>query len=432
MKNTVKLSLIVSALLLNMALFSQSESYQVKNTREFALTENPIGNIWAYADDENLIIDLNENFATGDNEVSYQLIVNTNPDIAIATITDINLEIEFVTHGQSTIILSATYEETTIYDTIVVGVLPVIEGGFEVVDFEGLELEEDSFWNGSDETGYFNSGMAIFENSYNSDWGSWSGWAYSNVNDTETAGFSNQYAAYTGQGLDPLTSGGANYGVAYPYSESVIIFADDGNYNVKGIYITNSTYAYLTIKYGDDFTTKFGGESGNDEDWFLLTITGKYQGAETGTIDYYLADYRFEDNDEDYIIETWQYVELSELGQVDTLLFSLSSSDNGDWGMNTPGYFCVDNLLFTYEEAVDIAENIAENILVYPNPASSYIMVETQSETSVNIYSVEGRLVLSQIVNNTEMLDVSSFKSGIYTMSIETSIGRTIKKLIIE
>jgi hypothetical protein len=58
-------------------------------------------------------------------------------------------------------------------------------------------------------------------------------------------------------------------------------------------------------------------------------------------VDFYLADYR---SDEDYIINAWTWVDLTGLGAVYGLEFSLSSSDNSDYGMNTPAYFAMDNL----------------------------------------------------------------------------------------
>jgi hypothetical protein len=91
---------------------------------------------------------------------------------------------------------------------------------------------------------------------------------------------------------------------------------------------------------------KFGGSSGNDPDWFLLTITGKdASGGKTGTVEFYLADYRFEDNSKDYIVENWECVDLSSLGVVKSLEISLNSSDAGVFGMNTPAYFAMDTIM---------------------------------------------------------------------------------------
>lgn len=86
--------------------------------------------------------------------------------------------------------------------------------------------------------------------------------------------------------------------------------------------------------------TPFGGPTGNAPDWFKLTATGKNTSGQTvGTVDFYLADYRFSNNEEDYILNTWEWFDLSSLGQVATISFSLSSSKSDYGGMITPAYF---------------------------------------------------------------------------------------------
>ena len=68
------------------------------------------------------------------------------------------------------------------------------------ITFSDLALDADSYWNGSDESGEFTSGIATFSNSF-TDWGegftSWSGFGYSNQNDTATAGYTNEFSVYT-------------------------------------------------------------------------------------------------------------------------------------------------------------------------------------------------------------------------------------------
>jgi hypothetical protein len=61
-------------------------------------------------------------------------------------------------------------------------------------------------------------------------------------------------------------------------------------------------------------------------------------------VDAYLADFRVSDNSQDYVVDDWTFVDLGTLGTVDSLSFELSSSDTGDFGMNTPAYFALDNL----------------------------------------------------------------------------------------
>ena len=62
-----------------------------------------------------------------------------------------------------------------------------------------------------------------------------------------------------------------------------------------------------------------------------------------GTLDFYLADFRFANNEEDYILNTWEWFDLSPLGNVATISFSLSSSRGSGYNMITPAYFCMDN-----------------------------------------------------------------------------------------
>lgn len=84
-----------------------------------------------------------------------------------------------------------------------------------VVNFEDLSLAPNSYYNGADGAGGFTSQCTFFNNSYNQQYKSWSGWSYSNTTDTTTPGVSNQYSAYTGGGF----RGSKNYGVAYtPHS----------------------------------------------------------------------------------------------------------------------------------------------------------------------------------------------------------------------
>ena len=98
------------------------------------------------------------------------------------------------------------------------------------------------------------------------------------------------------------------------------------------------------MRDGDGFAKKFGGVSGNDPDFLKLTITGFNGAAATGSVDFFLADYRFANNAQDYIVKAWTFVDLSSLGAVTRLGFDLTSTDNGPFGMNTPGYVAIDTL----------------------------------------------------------------------------------------
>jgi Domain of unknown function (DUF4465)/PEP-CTERM motif len=211
-----------------------------------------------------------------------------------------------------------------------------------VSTFDDLPLAPNSFYFPATSTDFV-SGPATYNHHYDpvAPGCCWTGWTYSNMTDTTTPGPANQYSAYPGIGAQ----GSANYGVAFlgqPVGPTVT-FATPSV--VSGAYFTNTTYAALSMLNGDSFAKKFGGTSGNDPDSFKLTIIGKNAAEQTtGTVDFYLADYRFANNSLDYIVNTWTFVDLSSLGAVTHLEFVLASTDTGDFGINTPGYFAMDNL----------------------------------------------------------------------------------------
>jgi len=301
--------------------------------------------------------------------------------------------------------------------------------------FEDLSLPTDSFWNGSDASGSFSSGFVTYYNSYNSSYSSWGGFAYSSKQDTITTGFGNMYSSITGGGYNSDT-----YGVAYwsAYSGPVAITLDPiaTNIPVSGFYITNNTYAYLSMRDGDAYAKKFGGTTGNDTDWFMLSISGFKNGVLTDTVNFFLADYRFADNTQDYIIKDWTYVNLTKLGAVDSMSFALSSSDNGTYGMNTPAYFCIDDMSSLYDVSIAKTEKLS-SLRVYPNPASSYINIRgiAESEAQISIFNMQGSLVSHFIVEKgsiNERIDIQNLNSGVYFIQFTSNTEMVQKRFIKE
>ena len=225
-----------------------------------------------------------------------------------------------------------------------------------VVDFGEFslppyELGPESYWNGADGSGGFTSAGAAFNN-YFVDWGSgfttWGGWSVSNTTDTTTPGFENQYSAATGEGAD----GSAFYGVAYEDSFNGVTPTIDlpAGALLQSMKVTNTTYAWLSMRDGDGYAKQFGGTTGEDPDWFKLIVTGWNEDeSELGQLDFYLADYRFADSALDYILTDWTVVDLSSLSTASRLTFSFDSSDGGPWGINTPAYVAMDALTFIPE-----------------------------------------------------------------------------------
>lgn len=330
--------------------------------------------IMTWEDDDDLVIGLDalSGIAPGD-IMDAEVVVNSEPSVASLYIDDSDLIISFLSPGQTNVVLMLNTVHGTLEAGFVIGVVPRIEGDYIISDLSMLDLAPESHWNGADMSGGFVSGMLFFPNDYNPDWGAWNGWAYSNISDNETPGWLNQYSAITGSAMLSEEVTNVNYAVSYAAGQgSMLHFDDPSAHELKGMYVTNTTYAALSMIYGDDYAKKFGGPDGDDPDWFKLSVTGFRDGLPAETVEYYLADYRFSDNSKNYVIQTWQWLELSQLGKTDSLQFSLSSSDVGDWGMNTPAYFAADMLYVVPDlppyvahpiEAVYTIENAPDHVL---------------------------------------------------------------------
>jgi hypothetical protein len=211
-------------------------------------------------------------------------------------------------------------------------------------DFENLTPGITLIWDGSDKAGGFTSAGVRFQNNFNPSYGSWDGFVYSQKADITTAGYSNQYSVYD------VTNGNNKFAIYYPPmgADAFAYFPAGSEYNVKSINVCNTTYAALTMKYGDpSFARKFGGTSGNDKDWYKMTIIGfNAAGDSVKSVDFFLSDYRPDDNSKDYIVNKWTTIDLSSLGKINKMTFRFKSTDNGAWGMNTPAYVCLDDLKY--------------------------------------------------------------------------------------
>lgn len=238
-------------------------------------------------------------------------------------------------------------QRTILLGLVVLAAAGSARGG--VVDFEDLSLGSESAYYGADAAGGFTSGGAFFNNLY-TDFGggffAWQGWAYSNQTDATTPGFGNQFSAFAGSG----SGGSRNYGVAYAFFPGDAVIELPAGQVPVSIDLVNTTYAALIMRDGDPIfqLEPFGGPDGTRADWFKLTITGLDAADQaTGSVDFYLADYRFADSADDYIVSEWTNLDLTSLGAATKLSFGFESSDVGPFGINTPTFVAVDNLVTT-------------------------------------------------------------------------------------
>jgi len=100
------------------------------------------------------------------------------------------------------------------------------------------------------------------------------------------------------------------------------------------------------------------------------------------------------------------------------------------------------NVHFTKEliSAVSIDENKSINLGIYPNPASSQVTLLydnlTSAQATIRIVDINGRMIYSEQFMGTnfnqQVLDVSNFSKGFYSVIIESNDRVGTQKLIIE
>ena len=241
--------------------------------------------------------------------------------------------------------------------------------------FEDVQLGSNGIWQPPIGANEMSSGGWLFTN--NTQNGYWGGFTASNRTNLNQTGLDAQYTAATGCGYD----GSSQYAVAYTMGMQTDVYAADGqSHIVTGCYVTNNLWTYEDMLQGGYGEPPYGGTTGNDPDWFKVTATGKNASGQTvGTLDFYLADFRFANNEEDYILNTWEWFDLSPLGNVATISFSLSSSRGSGYNMITPAYFCMDN--FNGGAAPDLPPYIV-------NPVQDVVFNEYPQTIQVNLDGV--------------------------------------------
>ena len=118
-------------------------------------------------------------------------------------------------------------------------------------------------------------------------------------------------------------------------SNQVMFMDQDGNMTFEsvGVYVCNHPWPYYGCLHGDGFGRAF-----EEGDYFELVAHGvDAEGNET-TVSMNLVEFT---DGELKAANDWTFFDLSSLGEVVSVYFTLNSTDVGDYGMNTAAYFCM-------------------------------------------------------------------------------------------
>lgn len=287
----------------------------------------------------------------------------------------------------------------------------------QTIGFDSYTLGVDTFDNQANNQGYFDFDGIRFENYYDVTYDYNTGFSITNKENDTTGDYTNGHSAITAEGY--------NSSVYSMFYGSGGIDFNGLNRGIQGLYVTNGTYAYFSMLNGDAYGKKFGdtvnaqgvSDGTNGEDFFKVIFTGiSTTGDTTAQVEFYLADYRFANNSQDYILNDWTYVDLTGLN---SLVYSLSrvdisfeSSDNGMWGMNTPAYIAID------EVKLDAPAGLVENSLelaVYPNPMRDKIYVPGNFDL-LQIIDLNDHVLRQVNWAINEVIDVLELPQGAYIL----------------
>lgn len=276
-----------------------------------------------------------------------------------------------------------------------------------VSDFENLSVPESGYYNGSDdhsgeigstESFNFESGALEFTVTYSleAEYDYWSGAAYSNQTDLNTADWTN-FSAYANTPDGGGADGSDNYLTCYPSSEIVFSKLNSyEDYSPVSLMITNHVWTYHYIN-GSDGSGSGTYQSG---DYYKIIISDENQNS----TEFYLADFT---GGNSFIANDWTRVNLNELSG-NEIRINAESSDS--W---TPYYFCIDNIVLSSSSSSDNLSNNSK-LKVFPNPAKNFIRVKSENTGSFFIYDIYGNILQEETELQSGKIDISALQPGVY------------------
>ncbi len=180
----------------------------------------------------------------------------------------------------------------------------------------------------------------------------------------------------------------------------------------------------VTIVAGDEVSCwirKFGAYADNVK--ILLSTTGAAVADFTVTI----ATINYLDTDTGWT--SYSYSLDSYAGQSVYIAFNEYVADN----LNDGAAISLDNVVIGAGSG--IPETPVNSLLsIYPNPTVDFINIDSYNEIiRVKLYNNLGQLVNDDMINgNHAQINASSYSSGMYLISIETTEGTSVRKVLIK
>ncbi|MGN1246599.1 MAG: DUF4465 domain-containing protein, partial [Muribaculaceae bacterium] len=222
----------------------------------------------------------------------------------------------------------------------------------------------------------------------------------------------------------------ANYAVFYYDSWDVesrfYNVYDEAGATISGMYVTNAAYALNSILNGDAYgSTPFA-----TGDYFKMIVKGyDINDVVTGTVEFYLADYRSENDADHYALTTWEWCDLSSLGAVSSIHITFETTQSNAYGALTPLYVCIDDVNGTPDPNTGVAAIAAPSAAKIAAVGKSVTIATDATGYTAKVYSTAGALVASRkSCNGTTAIDLSDLQPGIYIVRAAGEAQRVMIK----
>ncbi len=204
-------------------------------------------------------------------------------------------------------------------------------------------------------------------------------------------------------------------------SSNMILFNDGNTYDAVGVYVCNNSNTYHSIQNGDAIAKKFG-----QGDTLVLKIHALDENWEIDDskqdVVVYLADYRSSNESEWKVNTQWEWVDLSVLGNVSGLAFTMASSDVSYGFMNTPAYFCLDKLTVREGAGEVVALSEVSTAALEICMRAGYIEV-VNATAPIEIYTISGMHVLT---TTAPTIYTTNWSKGVYIVKCNDRIQKIV------
>ena len=88
----------------------------------------------------------------------------------------------------------------------------------------------------------------------------------------------------------------------------------------------------------------------------------------------------------------------------------------------------VSNEVIVDVDLCTVVHELKSNLLIYPNPTSGILFINTDNIESISVVNLLGSIVLTK--NNSNNIDLSSLPKGSYVVSIKSNNNVFVKQII--